>query len=130
MPEWLETANMDLAEMCRQASGKPLQPMLKRMGFPREQHYEGPLWNQILEGLADKAQPNNVSPTGFSVGPPVLLTEPQFRILEKELGRSLCNSGDVLFGSIQIATYCPDEGCCVAGSDEVVIDCRALEALP
>lgn len=94
---------------CETAAGKPLQRDLVRLGFRREKGTGGPLWKVVLSHVADRATSAEHTPTGWEVEPLVILTKRHFRRLETELGRRLCLSSDVVFGSLQICSFELDE---------------------
>jgi hypothetical protein len=88
----------EVLDVCRQAMTKPLNRQQQQIGIPREKHIGGKLMRRIAQAIglyAEKASQLNS-------GPMVALSEPQLRTLESELGRSVCNSGDTLFGIILV----------------------------
>jgi len=91
----------ELHELCAKAVGKPIQRHLRMLGFPNEKSAGGELFMSLLRFVEQHAE-RAETPTGFTVVPCIALTFDTFRELEKELGRVLCNSSDVIFGSIQI----------------------------
>ena len=105
--------------ICGKTIGQPLNPMQRKIGFPREQSTGGPAMRRIAEQIATH---------GFE--PWFVIDDSQLTALEDELGRPICASGDTLFGLILITT-CDDEDEFdwlreqrKLANGEAVIDCR------
>ena len=85
----------EILAACRDTIGKPLNKLQTRIGFPREKAaFDGPVMRLIAEALA------KTGCTNLRASPHVVLTFEQTGALEKELGRTIINSGDTLFGMI------------------------------
>ncbi|MCP4540264.1 MAG: hypothetical protein GY832_24255 [Chloroflexi bacterium] len=117
-----------LIEACEYSIKEPLQPLLQRIGIPREKSCGGPLFRAVVDAIKGHAVQHSRTPTGFSVGPVIVLTQAFLRKLERELNRgTICNSGDVLFGSIQVSGFDSDENLSEFFDDEEShIDLREL----
>tara|TARA_Y100000034_G_C6792433_1_gene354892 strand:+ start:477 stop:941 length:465 start_codon:yes stop_codon:yes gene_type:complete len=90
---------MSTKDKCAEYMKDPQPYKLWRMGFPREKTVEGKSFNKLCRILDE--YPDSKSS--------VALLFEEFRLLERELGRSLINSGDILFGCILVNAYNQDE---------------------
>lgn len=85
---------------------------LDRLGVPHETKDGGPLFAEICHRV-EEAERNAgievISGSRRGKWAYVCLTEPQLRLLEKEIGRNICNSTDIIFGALMVGLVCPND---------------------
>lgn len=106
----------EVIEACRATIGKPLNGCQTRIGFPREQSAGGPAMAKLADRIAQH---------GFD--PWFIISARQAQMLTLELGRSICASGDTLFGLILVGVDDTDEDIRWLREhrgDDAIVDCR------
>lgn len=101
----MTTAREAIAEWMR----APQCRVDRRLGIPRETQAGGELTERLVTLYLSRDQPGRLRFLG--------LTEEYMRGLERELGRTVLNSGDVLFGNVMVTRW--DEGEDATAVDDV-----------